>query len=353
MQVELLAGDELSPEHLRAWTEIVEQRPELDSPFFRPEFTLAISQLRTRIEVAVIRDPYEIVGVIPFRRVSPVVGQPVGGRLSGAAGIICRDGIEIPLNELLQRIHLSSWDFEDVPDSQRQFAPYAFATSESHYIDLSDGFQSYCELKKSEGSKRISKLNSLCRKLEREHGPVEFRFGDARLDMLGHLIEHKSRQFHDTHHTNVFNFDWTTTLLADLLNSNSDTLRGNLSTLSVGGQPIAISYDLQSKHVLHGWFTTFDAAYCRYSPGSLLVLKIAEAAAASGIERFDLGPGEQLFKQTLKSHSKSVYAGSLSNTTMRRWLKWGIHETKEWISHSPARFTLDVLRPIKGWFDMK
>ncbi|MEZ6047698.1 MAG: GNAT family N-acetyltransferase [Planctomycetaceae bacterium] len=45
----------------------------------------------------------------------------------------------------------------------------------------------------------------------------------------------------------------------------------------------------------------FDPVFSKYSPGSLLILHIAEAAAREGIERFDLGPGDQLFKQTLKS----------------------------------------------------
>ncbi|MCA9041910.1 MAG: GNAT family N-acetyltransferase [Planctomycetaceae bacterium] len=353
MQVELLAGQALSAAHLRVWSDIVDNNPELDSPFFRPEFTQLMSQLRNRVEVAIIRNAYQIVGFFPFRRVSPVVGQSVGGRLSGAEGIICREGIEVSLEELLDRIQLSSWDFEQVPANQSQFAPYAFSETMSHYIDLSEGYETYCDRKKDSGSKRIIKLNSLARKLEREQGPVEFQFHDDRLETLDKLIELKSQQFHDTHHTDVFNFDWTRNLLLDLQETDHPKLRGRLSTLSVGGQPIAISYALQSQHVLHGWFTTFDPNYSRYSPGSILILKIAEAAGEAGITRFDLGPGEQLFKQTLKSGSTFVCGGSLSNDPMRRWIKWGLHETKEWISHSPARFTLDVLRPIKGWFDMK
>ncbi|QDU81313.1 hypothetical protein Pla110_30540 [Polystyrenella longa] len=353
MQVELLAASLLSAAHLRVWANIVEQNPELHNPFFRPEFTQFIAELRSRIEVAIIRDGHQIVGFFPFRRVSPLVGQPVGGRLSGAEGLICRQNVDVSLEELLERVHLTSWDFDQVPEEQTDFAPHTFSTTEAHYIDLTEGYDAYCQLKKESGSKRICKLNSTGRKLEREHGEVEFRLHDNRPELLEKLIDFKSKQFQETHYTNVFNFDWTQQLLRELCETDHLTLRGRLSSLSVAGKPIAISYALQSNKVLHGWFTTFDPEFSKYSPGSLLILRIAEAAAKSGITCFDLGPGEQIFKQTLKSGSKLVCSGTLSNDPMRRWLKRGIRETKEWISHSPARFTLDVLRPLKGWFDMK
>ncbi|MEZ6047699.1 MAG: hypothetical protein R3C11_19390 [Planctomycetaceae bacterium] len=158
-QVGLLAGQSLSAAHLQVWTEIVEQNPDLHSPFFRPEFTQLLAQHRTRIEVAIIRNAYQIVGFFPFRRVSPVVGQPVGGRLSGAEGVLCRRGIQVPLEELLDRCQLNSFDFEQVPDSQVQFQHHSFNTTDSHYIDLTSGFDAYCQQKKDSGSNALQNCN--------------------------------------------------------------------------------------------------------------------------------------------------------------------------------------------------
>jgi CelD/BcsL family acetyltransferase involved in cellulose biosynthesis len=61
--------------------------------------------------------------------------------------------------------------------------------------------------------------------------------------------------------------------------------------------------------VLTCWFPAYDPAYARFSPGLLLHLRMAEAAAADGIAYLDLGRGQKQYKDSLKTRELSVSEG--------------------------------------------
>ena len=49
MHIELLPARSLSSDLVARWDQIVRSAPELDSPFFRPEFTQMVAALRDRL----------------------------------------------------------------------------------------------------------------------------------------------------------------------------------------------------------------------------------------------------------------------------------------------------------------
>jgi hypothetical protein len=84
-----------------------------------------------------------------------------------------------------------------------------------------------------------------------------------------------------------------------------------LSVLSVDGRVIAAHMGMRSRSDWHYWFPSYDHEFARFSPGLLLLLKMAEAAPAMGISRIDLGKGESQYKNRLGSAETMISEGSV------------------------------------------
>jgi CelD/BcsL family acetyltransferase involved in cellulose biosynthesis len=48
---------------------------------------------------------------------------------------------------------------------------------------------------------------------------------------------------------------------------------------------------MRSKTLWHYWFTAYDPAFAKYSPGTILLLQMAERASELGISAIDMGRG--------------------------------------------------------------
>ncbi len=52
----------------------------------------------------------------------------------------------------------------------------------------------------------------------------------------------------------------------------------------------------RTDRVLHYWIAGYSNDFSRYSPGLITLMDVARAAPERGIERIDLGPGEERYK---------------------------------------------------------
>jgi CelD/BcsL family acetyltransferase involved in cellulose biosynthesis len=64
-----------------------------------------------------------------------------------------------------------------------------------------------------------------------------------------------------------------------------------LSVLRADGRPVAAHFGLRTERVPACWFPAYDPAFAKYSPGLILHLRMAEAAAADGTAYPDPGRG--------------------------------------------------------------
>src|SRR5687768_2053658 len=101
MNIRTVKYEQLTGDEIRAWSFIQCSEPTLVSPFFRPEFTQVVSQLRKHVEVAVLEDDGRPVGFFPFERKPWNRGLPVGTRMSDYHGIVAASNIEIDPIQLL------------------------------------------------------------------------------------------------------------------------------------------------------------------------------------------------------------------------------------------------------------
>jgi len=311
MKVSVISARELLAEHLELWRQMLAANPALNSPYFRPEFTQAVAAVRRDVQVGVMEESNGVIGFFPFQRTAMGMGRPVGGALSDFQAVIAAPDARWDAEELIRKCGLSLWDFDHLLASQSAFASSHRKTESSPYMDLSGGYESYAKARREDGSEQIKKAGNLRRKVEREIGPLEFaahQFDEATFQLL---LKWKSQQYLSSGTTDVFTYEWTVALLRRLLEIQTPEFAGMLSVLSVNGRVIAAHLGMRSRTTWHYWFPSYDHEFAKFSPGLLLLLKMAEAAPAMRINRIDLGKGESQYKNRLGSGETVISEGSV------------------------------------------
>jgi CelD/BcsL family acetyltransferase involved in cellulose biosynthesis len=334
------------------WSQLQESQPLLASPYFRPEFTRAVAHVRDDVEIALIQQDGRTAGFFPYQRGTLNIGKPVGGKLSDYHGIIVPADLQLDPKWLVRQCFLAAWDFDHLV-AQQAFWPYAAVREESPYLDLSAGFEAYCQGRRAAGSDVVAKTNQKARKCQREIGPLSFEFNCQDDGIFRLLLAWKSDQYRRTSLPDVFSFDWTVRLLQRLRLLDSERLGVPLSVLRVAGKPAAIALSLRSRGVLHCWFIAYDLELAQYSPGQIFFLRFAEAAAAQGVTTIDLGKGDERYKWSLASGGIPLWEGTVGCPSLSLWLRDGWRRTRDWVNNSalrePTKLPAKLIQPLRDW----
>jgi CelD/BcsL family acetyltransferase involved in cellulose biosynthesis len=317
LNIQVIPARDIDAPILDAWTSLRRSNPELQSPYFAPEFTQAVAAARDDVELATLADHGEIVALFPFQREKSGVGVPVGGILSDYQGLICAPGFECDARQLLRNCRLVAWDFDHLLASQRSFAPSHRAQDPSPQIDLSGGFAWYAAERRAAGSDVVIRSEYYARRLERDMGPLRFVAHEADPARLGDVLDWKSGQYRRTGKPDLFALSWVRAIVGQLHVTQGDTLSGMLSLLYAGDRLIAGHMGMRSRGTWHYWFPAYDSAFAKYSPGQVLLLNMMEWAPANGVRTIDLGKGGAGYKRRLMNASTMVAAGSVELLSMR------------------------------------
>jgi CelD/BcsL family acetyltransferase involved in cellulose biosynthesis len=343
----------LSQAHLERWHELQRENAGLQSPYFRPEFTQAVARVRSDVEVAVFEARGEIAGFLPFQRGQLNMGKPVGGKLCDFHGCIAASDFLFEPQQLLAKAKLAAWDFEHVPAGQATFLPFATNLERAPGLELKDGYEGWCEMRRAQGSQIVSKTMQKVRKLAREQGELSLELCSDAAAVMDQLVAWKSAQYQESGLTDLFTFPWTRALIDELWTTTQSEFGGWLSVLRAGQRIVAITYSLRSRHVMHAWFTAYDRTLASYSPGLIQFLKLAEALPTVGITRFELGKGDERFKWNLSTDSQELLEGSIARRSLATWLRGSWRNTRDWVSRSPLASTVDLIKPLRQWFEFK
>lgn len=308
----------------------------LASPYFSPEFTLAAAAVRDDVRVAVLMDDAaRTVGFFPFQTGAPrapAACAPVGGLLSDHHGAVVAADVDMrgAWPAILKAAQLEHWRFDHLVASQAPpvGAPFVFGAqlSASPCLRLSEGFATY-RARLGARTRRLADLDRKARKLAREVGPLRFvaqARGAAAASVLRHIVEKKSAQCRSTGVVDYFGeLPWTRALVERIAALDGDAqasvgerrFRGAVSALYAGDALVAAHMGMRSERVWHWWFPVYDHAWASYSPGSLLVLKVAEAAADAGAELLDLGKGDDRYKSTFADASIPIAEGFVARAS--------------------------------------
>ncbi|MFH8615290.1 GNAT family N-acetyltransferase [Streptomyces sp. NPDC017979] len=341
VRVQLVAPAELGRSEVERWRALRAAHAAAGgtaSPFMAPEFTLATGRARPAARVAVLWRDGEAVGFFPFERGPLGRGRAIGLGVSDCQGAILAPGVEaeITARELLSACALSTWEFDNLEDGQTLFAASVTEEFDSPVMDLADGFAAYEERLLKRSPKFLKSTRAKERRLSRRVGDLRFVFDERDPAMLRTLMEWKSAQYRRTHRGDRFATDWIAGLVHDLHAGRDADCSGVLSVLYAGGQPVSAHFGLRSRTVLACWFPAYDTRFARYSPGLVLHLRMAEAAAAAGVTTFDLGQGPAVYKDAFKTGELRVFAGAATRP--------GPGAVVSWLSREPSRLAHGYVR---------
>lgn len=313
MKFTILPGRELDAELQSTWRELQKANFELASPFFCPEFTTAVASARHDVEIAVIEDDRKITGFFPFQCGPKRIGAPVGGCLSDYHGVICAPDFTCDPAALLKSCGLAAWDFDHLIAGQTFFQKFHHQLASSPQIDLNAGFDAYmagCHAARAEKIK--------LRRMERDLGPVRLVMCDTDRRALEQVLKWKSAQYLGSGVQDLFEVEWISAVVSSIHQISNETFGGILSTLYAGDTLVAGHFGARAGHVWHYWFPAYPQEFSRYSPGLVLLIKMAENASQAGLTLIDLGKGSAAYKDRFKNAEASVAEGcverfSLSN----------------------------------------
>src|SRR4051794_28538749 len=246
MNIRTVKFENLTTDEIAAWSDIQQCEQSLDSPYFRPEFTQAVTAIRNDVEVAVLKEAGIPVGFLPFQRSSWNVGRPVGGALSDFHGLIARADTTCDPLELLRACGLSTWNFSHLIAGQNWLAPYVRNKAYSPYVDLSNGMETYLA-SRERGRRFMARYGQKWRKLAREVGPVRFEFNQPDPAIVDICIGWKQKQYLRTNELDVFRYSWVRDLLAWLARRSDNDFSAVVGVLYAGDKIAALHFGMRSR----------------------------------------------------------------------------------------------------------
>ncbi|MFJ4702186.1 GNAT family N-acetyltransferase [Streptomyces sp. NPDC088768] len=283
--------------------------PELANPFLSPEFALAFAHHRRGVRIGVVRENGDPVAFLPFQHGAGGVGRAIGLGLSDCQGLVHGPDFLVEPRALLRGLGLNVYEFDHLAGESQPFAAHASGRFASPVLDVGEGWGPTLEALRRRSPRFTRTTLAKERKLEREHGELRYAHDERDPAALATLMRWKSAQYRRTGRGDRFAHAWVSGLAGRLLQTTAPGGAGLLSVLYAGERPVAAHFGLRSAHVLACWFPAYDPAYAKYSPGLVLHLRMARAAAAEGIAYLDLGRGPQEYKESLRTRELTVLEG--------------------------------------------
>ena len=161
-------------------------------------------------------------------------------------------------------------------------------------------------------SSTVKRQGQKTRNLEKAVGPIRFEFDSHEGDVLERLIELKSSKYQRTNTFDILGVQWAADLLRELQNVKQPNFRGILQTMWAGDELVCVHFGMLTDKTLHYWFPIFDHQYARYSPGTEMMMRVAQEGCEQGIEKLDLGYGDDPWKFKFCNGNTQVLYGQVN-----------------------------------------
>lgn len=339
--------DALPQRDLDAWHTIHASDLRWDSPYFHPGFAHAVHASGTDVQVLTLsRANGGIAGVLPYHRDGSRM-RPVGWPGADFQGPVLAAGpAPRPLDLLAPGTR--SFEFDHLLDGYDGFAPWITGRSVSPFLDVAGGLDGYLGRASRSGKDNMGQARRRAAKAERELGPVRFVADNPDTDLLDRVVELKRGQYAATGAQDYFAEPARRDLVHALLRTRDSSFGGVLSTLHAGDRLVAAHFGLRAGTVLHWWFPVYDPACAGYAPGWMLLREIVAAAPSIGIERIDLGRGDDEYKRRAKTGETTVCQGLLTRSPVRLAVRRAMSSTAAAAKSSPLGPRLrTIVRPAR------
>ncbi len=329
VQISVVNARDLTPEHIGAWVAIQSANPALESPFFRPEFTMAVAQSAENIFIGILHDTGgNAAGFFPFELVRPGFGRNL--EMCDHQGVIAPATLEWDARDLLRGCGLNVWEFDHLISGQQSFRRFHMHTADSPVMNLADGYDAYTALLSDDGKRQLTKVATSARKVERELGSLRFVLHTEDAAVMQKMHEWRARKYGALPARSH-------TALETLRAIKAEGFAGVLSALYAGDTLIAVHFGIRSRTVWHWWFPTYNPELpSRYAPGMLLLLNMARSAPGLGAQTIDLGKGVADYKVKFRTGALTVASGSVDVPVLANLPRIVRRNTLNFIRNTPA-----------------
>lgn len=312
MRAEILKPADLDDGLIETWRAFQARNDGLDSPFFAPEFTMAVGAARDDARVAVISDAGELIAFLPFHSCAGNVAKPIGGQICDYQGLIHTKPFDAPGAQVLHACGLSAYDFNHAPADQTSLAPGAYQFWTSPQMDLTGGYEAYAEDRPKSFREVMREVRRRMRKIEKEFGPLRFEFQDTSDATYDAHIALRNKLYERVNVNSLLGSgSWVDNTLDVLRRTDNPEFAGVFSTLYAGDQFIAGHFGMRSRTVWHWWFNSYDTNFYKFGPGKMLIHHAAQEAEQYGITKIDFGRGDAPYKLDFANTSCALAEGSI------------------------------------------
>lgn len=346
----VIAASQLTDEMLSDWDSIRNTWSGYRSPFFSHQYIQAVARHCQGIEIALTKSAGRLVAILPFQRQARNTARPAGAGVNDAHGILALPNNSVLPLELLHAAGLSSYAFHAAPEQNPGIAEHRLGSVRSFLADLKVDSQGYHHhLLKN--SYTVSRQPQKTRRMIRELGPLRFDFDCSDVSLLEYLIRLKCEQYSRTHNFQILQVPWIGAMMLDLMCQRNSSVRGVLSVLYAGDQPMALHFGMAEGDLLHYWFPVYNMRYSMMSPGTQLFLEVCRAATDQGFSAIDMGFGEQDYKVKLTNVVSQMSYGIITGSHLHRIAHQGrLAFRSYWRNSSIKTYIKPVIRKLRPNF---
>lgn len=305
---EVRPPSDLTESCIAAWLRLTAQ-PTFSSPFFTPGYTRLVASCVEGVQVGIMRQGSNVVGIFPFELEAPRRARPVGSVFCDYQGAVVNPEIAWQAEALLDGVGLDEWRFDHVLANQPQWAHFHSVRDVSWSVDLSHGFEAYEGCLRQAGRAPLRDVRRKVRMIEREVGPLSFSPHEKNHELLDTMLEWKSAQWARSGWIGRFTSAWECQLMHRLLETNEPTFGGLFTVLRCAGRPIAMHLGMRSDRLWHYWTTVYDPEFARYSPGLIMLAEMIRHAFWMGLRELDLGKEAFEYKKRFHTHTIPLSEG--------------------------------------------
>jgi CelD/BcsL family acetyltransferase involved in cellulose biosynthesis len=332
--VGLVSFDALTGEEIDAWHALREGNPALDSPYFHPDFAAAVHASGRPVSVIVVRGAAGAVSALLPGHLTGARLRPVGWPGADFQGPVLAPDREMSPTALLVD-GVREVEFDHLLSPVVGFDPWIICSQPSPYLDTTGGLDGYLAQASRSGKDKMAEARRCIAKADRTHGPVRFAADVVDDEALAWVITLKRAQYAATGARDYFSEPHRIEMMHRLLHTRGPGFAGILSTLHIGDDLVAAHFGIRSDHVLHWWFPVFDRAYSKLSPGWILLREVIAVAPELGLNRIDLGWGDDDYKRRVKTGEVMVSQAILTRSSARRLVHRARHAIVKSVKESP------------------
>lgn len=311
MRLETIHPKELGAPELARWRALQAGERALQSPYLTPEWAQIVSASRGDARVAIVNEGD---GFFAAQRLSRFAAMGMGAPIADYQGMVAAADLDIDARALCAAFKVGRIDLTHVPAGA---TPLAAAGEEGSWIaETQGGSELYEAALKLRRGEFVRQTDKKARKLEREHGHVEFRACSRERADFDTLLTWKNDQLAASGQPRIWVRPWVKRTLEQCFETDSPHFGGALFTLSVDQKLVAGAFCLRSASVLHVWVIAHDNQYDRYSPGVQLARRMIGWAADHGIAEVDFGPGDYQYKRQLSTTQRMLSFGIVSGASL-------------------------------------